>query len=382
MLDKIYAFIDESGVFGFDCANPSVGSHFIITAIIVEEKELAELKEAVNAIRIKYFQTGEMKSSSISSNDIRRKKILAEFLPLNFNIFSLVVDKRQIASWTGMQFKNTFYKFLNEILYKDLRDCYNKLVIVADEFGNSDFMNSFKQYVDSKASYDLFNSSDFYLENSKNEILIQLADLISGSFARNFDITKKSPEVPDYKHMFDKKIIRLELYPKTYESYLCGSISLRKEYDNDITEISIEQAIKFIKEHENIEDIEIKAQVTILKFLLQKLLNDNPKEYVSTKELKEHLEYMKFGYFSTHLFRTKIIGKLRDNDVLVSSSPKGYKIPSSESELYEFINHGNTILVPMLSRLKKCRDIIKARTINLDLFEKTEYNNLKKYFDN
>lgn len=36
----------------------------------------------------------------------------------------------------------------------------------------------------------------------------------------------------------------------------------------------------------------------------------------------------------------------------------------------------------MLERLKKCRDIIKLGTLNqVDLFEKTEYAALKKYFD-
>ena len=87
---------------------------------------------------------------------------------------------------------------------------------------------------------------------------------------------------------------------------------------------------------------------------------------------------------STQAFRTKIIGGLRDKGVIISgsSAKKGYKIPSNTNELYDFINHGTSIIIPMLERLKKCRDIIKLGTLNqVDLFEKTEYAALKKYFD-
>jgi hypothetical protein len=81
-------------------------------------------------------------------------------------------------------------------------------------------------------------------------------------------------------------------------------------------------------------------------------------------------------------FRTRIIAKLRDEGVIIASSPKGYKIPSREEELYDFINHGTSIIMPMLARLKKCRDNISQGTDGeLDLFANTEYRSLKEYFD-
>ncbi|HBA04665.1 MAG TPA: hypothetical protein DCW51_12410 [Clostridium sp.] len=72
---------------------------------------------------------------------------------------------------------------------------------------------------------------------------------------------------------------------------------------------------------------------------------------------------------------------MRDNDVIISSSSKGYKLPAKKEELYDFINHGTTIIIPMLARLKKCRDIVKLETMGeLDLFDNSEYNELMKYF--
>ena len=90
------------------------------------------------------------------------------------------------------------------------------------------------------------------------------------------------------------------------------------------------------------------------------------------------------GYerLSTQEFRNKIIAKLRDNEVIISSSPNGYKIPTTEEELYDFVNHGKNIILPMLSRLKKCNDVIKMGTNGkVNLFDKAEYRSLKELLE-
>lgn len=81
-------------------------------------------------------------------------------------------------------------------------------------------------------------------------------------------------------------------------------------------------------------------------------------------------------------FRMRIIGKLRDKGVIIASSQKGYKIPSKQAELYDFINHDAKIVIPMLARLKKCRDLVKLGTANeLDLLDHPEYRQLQVFFD-
>ena len=71
--------------------------------------------------------------------------------------------------------------------------------------------------------------------------------------------------------------------------------------------------------------------------------------------------YLGYDKLSIQSFRNKIIAKLRDNEVIISSSSSGYKIPSTEKELYDFVNHGKSIIMPMLHRLKICNDVIRNR---------------------
>ena len=107
-----------------------------------------------------------------------------------------------------------------------------------------------------------------------------------------------------------------------------------------------------------------------------------PWGYIYTYELKQQLSNTDLRNLSDQAFRMRIIGKLRDKGVVIASSQKGYKIPSKQSELYDFINHDAKIVIPMLARLKKCRDLIKLGTVNgLDLLDHPEYEQLRVYFD-
>ena len=384
-MERVYAFTDESGAFGWNLDNPNVSTHFVISAIIVKESDLQNLRGNVENIRRKYFQTGEMKSSKIGKNHERRRRILAELIKLPFSIFAVVIDKRMLVDSKGLRFKTSFYKFMNNIVHKELSRAFPILTIVADEIGGSDYMQSFSRYVyDRQDIPNLFGELKFSFKASDKEILIQLADLISGTLAYEYDVHKKTVDVPQYHRMLDSKIIRVELYPKSYKTYILENSALAEDYDKEVANLCLKQAVDFIKKHDDIDDEEIQAQIIILKYLLFRFMNNDLRAYISTKKIKKQLENTGLADISTQTFRTRIIGKLRDNGVIISgsSAKKGYKIPAKESELFDFINHGTMIIMPMLERLKKCRDLVKLGTANkLDLFDKTEYSSLKKYFD-
>ena len=135
-----YAFCDEFGAFGFTFEKPNVSTHFIITAIIVNDSDMSALRDSVEAVRKKHFQTGEMKSSHLKNNHTRIRKLLDDLMPLPFNIYYLVVDKRKIYEQSGLRIKTSFYKFLNQMAYNALQKSFQKLTIVADETGSNEFM--------------------------------------------------------------------------------------------------------------------------------------------------------------------------------------------------------------------------------------------------
>ncbi|HBA04667.1 MAG TPA: DUF3800 domain-containing protein, partial [Clostridium sp.] len=133
---RVYAFTDEAGNNGFDFSKDDISTHFIVTAIMVEEDKIKEIENEVEEVRKKFFQTGEMKSSLVGKNHERRIKVLKQLSKINFKIFSVVVDKRDIKGFRGLQYKKSFYKFINNVVHKELRSAFPVLTICADEIGN------------------------------------------------------------------------------------------------------------------------------------------------------------------------------------------------------------------------------------------------------
>ena len=385
-MERVYAFTDEYGAFGWDINNPSVSTHFIITAIIVRESELNSFVVKSEALRKKHFQTGEIKSSKIGKDNKRRIRVLRDIQDIPFSIFAVCIDKQKCLdnmNIKGLQYKQVFYKFMNNIVHKELRRAFEKITIVADEIGSNEYMQSFCKYVDRHQDMpDLFGDAKFSFEKSENDVRIQIADLISGTLAYVYDRHKRTNETPDYLKILKDKIIRVELYPKTYDTYVLETSAIAEDYDEDIAKLCFSQAVKFVEHNADDNDPEVKAQVIVLQYLLFRFMNNDTRGYIYTSELKGQLSGTELCGISDSSFRMRIIGKLRDKGVIIASSQRGYKIPSKQSELYDFINHDAKIVIPMLSRLKKCRDLVKLGTANqLDLLSHAEYNQLRSFFD-
>ena len=216
----------------------------------------------------------------------------------------------------------------------------------------------------------------------KSDVRIQITDLISGTLAYIYDSHKCSADAPDYLKILHNKIIRVELYSETYKTYTLENSAIADDYDEDIAQLCFAQAVKFVEHNADSPDPEIQAQVVVLQYLLFRFMNNDTRGYIYTYELKQQLSNTDLRNLSDQAFRMRIIGKLRDKGVVIASSQKGYKIPSKQSELYDFINHDAKIVIPMLARLKKCRDLIKLGTVNgLDLLDHPEYEQLRVYFD-
>lgn len=378
-----YAYVDEFGAFGYNFESEGCSTHFIITAIIVDEKDISAVKQNVEIIRDKYFPNGEIKSNRIGKDHRKRISILNELKVLPFKIFALVCDKRRIYKQSGLRFKPSFYKFINNLVYQELRTSFSNLVITADEVGENDYLQSFAKYIrEREVPLSLFDQSLFRFENSKDNLIIQVADIIAGSLAYNYDEHKKEKSNGNnYISILSSKILMIKEFPQTFEDFNIQQNDSIPQYNAQIADICYRKAKFFMETHKGSDELEIKQQLAVLDYLLFRFMNRSPRKYIPTKELINQLCYLGFDKMSIQAFRAKIIAKLRDNEVIISSSPNGYKIPSSEEELEDFVNRGKTIILPMLSRLKKCNDIIKLGTSGgIDLFQRAEYQVLANMF--
>ncbi len=378
------AFIDERGNHGFDFTKEGVSKYFVINAIIVDSDNVDSLSKNIEIIRKKYFQTGEMKSSKVGSDDKRRFKILSSLSNYDYHIFILVVDKRKLYKDSGLMYKKVFYKFLNNLAYNELFKSFNNMTIIADEHGKREFMLSFEKYILANHPSTLFSDSHFSFTESKSNVLIQLSDFICGTIAINFEEERKYEYIAKIFKIIGNKIIRIAEWPNIHEDYVFDYENKLQysEFDKLISERSIFLVNEYLHRYSDSNDIDRINQCNFLKFLLLYTRFIGSDKYISTYEILSNLNSFNELNINEHYLRSKIVAKVRDEGIIISSGAKGYKIPTSENDIYSYLNHSNTIIIPMLNRIKKCRDIFKLASKNkYDILSKEEYKNIKAIID-
>ena len=381
-MDNQIAFIDEFGNNGLDFEAEGVSTYFIVTAIIIDKSKLDKFELIAEEVRKNNLQTGEMKSSNLKSNDNRRLKVLNELNEIDYHIFSVVIDKRELKG-EGFNFKGPFYKFLHSLVDREIFSVFPDILVVADEHGGKDFKDGFIKYIQKRHIPDLFNQSEFRFSNSKSDLFVQVADIITGTLARCYESKKLSENRSKFLSALRSKITEIRFWPPDYRPFAYNPEKDFVNYDPTISKLGMNLAEQFLTDKKNSKiPFEI-DQCTYLKYLLFSFKNINPENYVPTHELINQIDSIRGSSISIHYFRSKIIAKLRDNGVLIVSSNKGYKLPASKHDLYDFVNYSNSYIQPMIDRLLRCRNKVKLATKNeIDLLDNDEFKYLKVLIKN
>lgn len=319
-----------------------------------------------------------MKSNTIGNNSRRRIRILNEILQIDFKTIFLIANKKKFYKGGPLSsYKQVFIKYLHDILYQRLYNAYPKLKIVLDEIGYTEFQAGFKNYVKGKRPrFNFFDEYDFDFIDSKKNAMIQIADLLAGTLNRQLQF----PNEADYRKILNDKLLDIIDFPETFEEYTLNKKNIKNgEFNNDIFEISYRSAKIFLEKYNNIEELQTRLQKEFIYYLLFQC-KINPTRFITSNEILSILSEFRINRVRRDYFYRQIVAPLRDEGVIISSTTQGYKIPISESDILAYINQTNTIVAPMLHRLRICRDKIKIKTNGkLDILESKVFARLKSY---
>jgi hypothetical protein len=372
-MKQVIAFADEFGNNSFKFSTES--SHFIIASVIVNYEDLEEFYNEVEKIRSKYFQTGEIKSSKVKDNYKRRLLILNDLSKLKFNIYSVVVDKTKLYG-EGFRYKKSFNKYLNGILYKELYKTFPKLELKVDEHGGNEFMLEFKEYVRQNHIRTLFEGSEFFVNKSDKELGVQVADFVAGTLGYIFDEHKKSEYSQQFLDILSGKIISINHFPKVYKINEYSESKADEFYSQAITDLSLRSIFDYL-DTASPETQQMQDSINFLKLLVRYHEANHYKNYTTAQEFIEHLNVNRESKLSKEQF-VNMVGGLRDKGILIGSSREGYKIPVNHNEIKKYVQHGNSILLPLLRRISLCRESILLATNNsLDILDDPEFEILK-----
>lgn len=372
------AFIDECGSFGFDFCKEGVSTHYVVCAVIVNNKDIGGIEQKIEEIQRNKFGGSEMKSSSISDNHHRRINILTELLMLDFSLIILIADKQAFHENSPLtKYKGTFVKYLHRLLYDSMYCAYPKLKIVEDEYGTSEFQKGYRQYIrTNRPALNLFDDYDFDYVDSKNSNIVQIADIIAGSVMQHIIDTN----APDALKLFQSRIRDVICFPKVFtpKSEKIGDDSY---YDAQIYNLAHKRALNYIEQNRNDLSEEVRLRSLFLRLLLFSAENFGESQYIYAGKIVQELSDLSETKVTRDFLYRRIVAKLRDEDVLIASSSHGYKIPTCTEDIRTYIAQTDTVVSPMLARIGKCRSLIFKETDGkLDILNAAEFQGYKRYF--
>lgn len=345
--DIAHIYIDETGNTDIDVSKPGVTPYFIYAAVIIPDSELEKARTIHQSILKANFQNTYIKSAHIGNDKSGFAKYVDSFAKLNelkHHVAVLIVDKARIPKTSGLSFKPVFIKFFQRLLSKTFLISFKEFHIIADDTGSQEFKESLERYLAEKGNIEptLFSNNTFeYAEDTKEEVLIQLADLYAGALGRYYCNCTEENRAKTI-HDIIKSRISIEWYPDYCVPAVVATNTYNSAFDTDLFSLSRQTAKEYIDRHPN----EL-CNNELLRYLLQESYI-RPMRHISSKEIKDFLNGKNIEIGDP----IEKVSALRDEGVIIISpiGKKGYKFPTSKQELADFYNRLSSNIIPQLRR--------------------------------
>ena len=368
-IDKQYIFVDESGNTHLPETPDNGHDYYVIAGLLVPSIGLSTSLTAAQEIVVRHAGNGELKSSNIGNNSDRRRRILREIGAANFRYYCLVVDKNRIWRDSGLRWKPSFYKFLHRMFYGRIKGAFLEMQIIADQYGRTEFMDSFKTYIGQMGS--LFET--FTFESSETNPFLQLADVVAGSVRRVYS----GEDQADIFATVGNTRIPIEEWPP--KDAWGEQPPEQSQYDEAIRGISLRAVRDYIERNLGSDDEDALLRAHTFRYLLFRFEED-PQQYVYRSEIISYLRAVTRTEMSEQSLTTKIIADARDSDVIIASTDAGIKIPYDAQDLSNWMSRVESQVAPYLRRVEKARQLIwLASNQQHDIATANRFPALSKY---
>lgn len=355
-----YAFLSEAGNYHFDFDDIAATDHFVVSALLIEDDHIDDFLQKLDYMQPDLFP-GENPSQD-------KKKLITQLMPLNFQLYVVVINKKKLRKDGAHGSLEPSFGFINEAIYRDLFTDHFNMLVHADDHGTP-FLESFNHFIHKQHQPDLFDRSEFMYESSKKSRFLQLANIIA-----NFILEAYEDDLSTLTKL-STKIIRLQIHPTfNYD------LHTDNEHNHIIATQAISAAKDYIKKRQLSEEQVNIDRVNFLKYLLTQL-SIKAHTYIYSQEIIDNMKTFSAEAISKDYLMRDIIGPLRDQGVLIASTTKGYKIPTSSKDLLDYVHFSSSMALPMLRRIKIAREIVLEDTgRQLDIIEGAEFKELREFF--
>jgi hypothetical protein len=181
-------FIDESGDAGLKIASGS-SQYFIVTLVGFRDSE--EAQKADEKIDLLRKECGFPDNFEFHFNKLackHRERFLRGIAAHRFFYLSIVINKRNLTG-KGFQYKESFYKYTCKLVFENAKQYLQDAIVVIDGSGSREFRQQLATYLKkciNEKDSDCRNIKKVKMQDSKNNNLLQLADMVCGAVARSY----------------------------------------------------------------------------------------------------------------------------------------------------------------------------------------------------
>ncbi len=202
-------FVDDSGDPGFKIKN-GASRMFVIACVVFDSLYTAEFASAgikVLKEKLGWKQIREFKFHRATEE--QKEAFFRDIKKYDFYVRAVVVDKTKIVE-PQLKRSDSFYNYIiTQVLqrFREMNNAYIKL----DGSGSRDFRrrstSNLRKTLNKDNQYKVVN---FKLEDSRDDVLIQLADMVAGCIRAKYDPDKKIKH--NYLRYIKSKIVDIWEY--------------------------------------------------------------------------------------------------------------------------------------------------------------------------
>jgi hypothetical protein len=370
-MEKVYIFGDEFGTSTLKNNDVKNITHFIYSAIVIKESNIKKALKVRDDISNLFFKGQILKSSSkvLRNEDIRLKVLDYLIKNLNFVVYLMVIDKEKLDKGKGgLRFKEVFYKYFQKIFIAQIDNNFTDFEIHMDNLINEKYQIELKNYIAQNYQNNFFEK--YNISDDKEEPLLQLADVLAGSYGRVFNASFMSDKSEDIFNILKPITGNISFFPFNKDNKVFITNEENK-IDEELFSIVRKDAIA-ISEKES--DLITKKVIDYLLWY-QKVM---PFVYTQTYEIINTIKHNTGKEISIDNLRN-IIKELRFKGVIVvsSSSTSGYKLAVNKPDVHNYFRHYLNYILPMLKKIEIANSVFLNKTVG-DFVPLQEINDLKK----
>ena len=187
MSDGAYVFLDESGDSGFKLDKGSTPVFCMAAIIVPSPTEIQAIELAIAELRTQLHLPRNYEFHFFSESARVREAFCRQVVACPFTVRAIVVDKTRITSPRLRQRADLFYNFITRMLLQHNFATISMANVRIDGHTN----RPLKTYLRQQLNKGTVVVASIKFSDSKNDSLIQLADMVAGSIARSYLTEKK-----------------------------------------------------------------------------------------------------------------------------------------------------------------------------------------------